>query len=72
MKNKVISPFLFEETMKTTNTFLATMENTVLHHVTVGTVFQLVGAPPHSSHHVCAFLDREFSDCWIGRGGSIP
>jgi hypothetical protein len=43
-------------------------ENNVLHHVPVGTVFQLDGAPLHFSHNVCALLDREF-DCWIGRGG---
>jgi len=45
------------------------MENTALLHVPVGTVFQLDGAPPHFFCHVCAFLDREFPDPWIGRGG---
>jgi len=51
--------------------FLTMMESTALHHVPVGTVFQLDGAPPHFSQHVCAFLDREFSDCCVGRGNSF-
>jgi hypothetical protein len=31
----------------------------------VGTFCQLDGAPPHFSHHVYAFLDGEFPDCWM-------
>jgi hypothetical protein len=72
MKNKIIDPFFFEEPMVTGDNFLAMMENTASCHVPVGTVIQLDGAPPHLSHHVCAFLDREFPDCWIRRGGHIP
>jgi hypothetical protein len=45
---------------------------TAWRHVAVGTVFQLHGGSPHSSHRVSAFLDREFPDRWIGRGGYIP
>jgi hypothetical protein len=41
-------------------------------HISAGTFFQLDGAPPHFSHHVCAFLDRECPDHWIRRGGPIP
>jgi len=26
----------------------------------------LDGAPPHFLHHVCAFVGKEFPDCWIG------
>jgi len=48
------------------------MQNTALHHVPMGTVFQLHGAH-HFSHSVHAFLDREIPDRWIGRGGGpIP
>jgi hypothetical protein len=42
------------------------MENKASCHVPVGTVFQSNGAPPHSSHYVCAFLDRELPDHWLG------
>jgi hypothetical protein len=45
--------------------FLDMMENTVLRHVFVETMFQLDGAPPHFSHRVRAFLDKEFPYYWI-------
>jgi hypothetical protein len=51
----------FEEPMVTGDIFLAVMENTALHHV-LGTVFQLDLAPPHFSHCVHVFLDRELRD----------
>jgi hypothetical protein len=38
---------------------------------TVGTVVQLYGAPPHFSHRVRAFMDREFPNSWK-REGPIP
>jgi hypothetical protein len=44
-------------------------ENAALHHVPVGTVFQLDDTPPHFSHHVHAFWDREFHHHLIGRRG---
>jgi len=72
MKKKVISPFFLEEPVVTDDTFLDMMENSVLCDVPMGTVFQLDGAPPHFSHCVHAFLDWQFSDIWIGRGGPIP
>jgi hypothetical protein len=71
MKNKVIG-FFFLEHMVTGDTFLAMMENTNLHHVLVRTVFQLHGAPRYVSHYVHTLRDREFPDCWIGRGGPVP
>jgi hypothetical protein len=37
-----------------------------------GIVFQLDGAPPHFSRHVCAFLDREFPDCWLETEWQVP
>jgi hypothetical protein len=61
MKKKVTGPFSFEEPTVTGDTFLAMMESSTLHHIPVGTIFQFDGAPPHFSHRVCAFLDREFS-----------
>jgi hypothetical protein len=62
---------LFEEPMVTGETFLAMMKDTALHHIPTGTVFQLDAEPPHFSRHVCVFLDREFPDHWIGRGGQF-
>jgi len=55
----------------TGETFLAVMENTAFHHVPMRTIFQLDGAPPHFTCHVHAFLDREFPDQWIRRGGHV-
>jgi len=52
--------FSFLSPTVTGDTFLAMMWNTALYHIPVGTVFQLRDAPPHLSHHVCAFLDRKF------------
>jgi hypothetical protein len=60
MKNKVIGLLFFEEPTVTRDTFLVMMKNTAQHHVPVGKVFQSDGSPPHFSHHVHAFLDREF------------
>jgi hypothetical protein len=48
------------------------IENTALHHIPVGTVFQVDDVPAHLSHHICAFLDTELPDHWIGRRGPIP
>jgi hypothetical protein len=48
--------------MVTDDTFLAMMENTVLHHVLMGSVSQLDGTLPHLSSHIRAFLDRKFPD----------
>jgi len=48
--------------------------DTALHHVPVGTVFWLDGAPPHLPHsscHVSASPDREFPGHWLGSGGPI-
>jgi hypothetical protein len=61
-ENKVISPFLFEETTVTGDTFLDVMDNNALCHVPVGTVFQSHGTPLQFSRHVPAFLSRGFSD----------
>jgi hypothetical protein len=49
----------------------AKMEKFALHYDPVGAFFQLDGAPPHFCC-VHAFLDREFPDCWVGRGEPIP
>jgi hypothetical protein len=66
MKNTV-SPFYFEEHLVTGNKFLATIEETALHHILAGTVFKLEGAPSHFSHCIHGFLGREFPDHWKGR-----
>jgi len=72
MKSKVIVPFCMKEPIVNGDNFLAMMGNTALCYVPVGTVFLLDGAPPHFSHHVHAFLDREFPECWIGIGAPSP
>jgi len=71
-ESKVINPFFFEEPMVTGHTFLGMM-NTALRHVHVGTIFQLDSAPPNFSSHVCALLNRGFSNHWTERrGGGNP
>jgi hypothetical protein len=52
----VIGPFCFEKPAVFGDTFLATMENTALYHIPVGTVFHLDGAQFFCP--VYAFLDR--------------
>lgn len=69
--NNIISPFFFKEPTVTGETLLAMMD-TVLFHIPVRAVLQLHGVPPHCSHHVCVFTDREFPDHWIRRWGTIP
>jgi hypothetical protein len=46
-------------------------QNTTLCHVPVGTVLQFDVAAPHLYCPVGVFLDREFPDPWISRGGPI-
>jgi hypothetical protein len=70
MKNKVIGSLFFEEPTVTGNTFLAMMKNIPLCHVPVGTVFLLDGALPHFSHHVHAFINREFPELLDRKAGS--
>jgi hypothetical protein len=63
--------FLFEELTVTGDTFLAMMQSIDLRRVPVGTVSHLC-APPKFVPRVRVFLDREFPDSWIGRGGTFP
>jgi hypothetical protein len=69
MENKVTRTFLLEELAVTGDTFLALMENTVLRHVPVGTLFQ-----SGFFRRVCASLSRGSPDRCTGRGEliSIP
>jgi hypothetical protein len=48
------------------------MDNIALRHVPMGTVFQLHVAPTCYSRRVSVFLDREFPNRWVLRGGGIP
>jgi hypothetical protein len=68
----IISNFFFEKHLVTGKKFLATMEETALHHIPARTVFQLGGAPSHFSHGIHTFLGREFPDHWKGNGSPIP
>lgn len=64
MKNNIIFSFVFEEPMVTGETISAMMEETVLHHIPVRTMFQFHGETFHFSCHI--------SDCWVGRGDQFP
>jgi len=66
MKNKLVDPLFFEEPTVAGESSVTMMENTALCHVPVGTVFQSDCEPLHFCCRVCAFLDREFPDHWIG------
>jgi hypothetical protein len=70
MKTK-LSVLSVLKNLVTGDTFLGTMGDTALCHVPVGTVFQLDGVPPHFSHCIYAFLEREFPDHWVTRWGPI-
>jgi hypothetical protein len=56
----------------TGDNFLAMMEKAALLHVPAGKVVQSESAPPHFSHRVRVFLDREFPDRLIVRGVPFP
>jgi hypothetical protein len=68
----IVTGLFKKKTIVPGDIMLPMMENTALCHVFVRTVFQLDGAPPHFSHCVCAFLDREFPVCWIRRWWGDP
>jgi len=55
IKNKVIDPFSCKEYTVTGASFLAMMENIALHHVSLGTTFQL-------DHHPTSLI--AFVLCW--------
>lgn len=56
--------FGFENPTVTGDKFLAMTDNT-LHHIPAGMFSLLEDAPPHSSRHGHAFLDRDGPDHWI-------
>jgi hypothetical protein len=68
--DKFIGPFFFEAPAVTGEIFLSMVEKTTLCHVSVGTLLQLDGAPPHFCL-VRAFLDREFPDRWPPRSPDL-
>jgi hypothetical protein len=53
-------------------TLLQLWWRTLLCIMSLWEVFQLDGAPPHFSNCERAFLDREFPELRLGRGGPIP
>jgi hypothetical protein len=56
VKNKVISPLVFEKPTVTGDTFLAMTQKIAFRHVSVETVFPADDAPPHFFRRVFAFL----------------
>jgi hypothetical protein len=56
MENKIYGPFFSEEPVVIGDMCLAMMENTALHHVPVGTVFQV--------HHLTSAI--VFMPFWLG------
>ena len=73
-KQNLVGPFFFEGS-DTVDNYLNMLANEMIPHLHVlgGTPewFQQDGAPPHFAHQVRDFLDDEFPERWIGRGGPV-
>lgn len=75
---RILGPFFFDGPV-TGNTYLHFLQNNFqqyLEDVPLNLIqrmwFQHDGAPPHYSRIVREYLDAEFGNRWIGRGGPIP
>lgn len=75
--DKLIGPFIFQERL-TGQAYLQFLQEelpTLLEDVPLATrrkmYFQHDGAPPHFSNIVSAYLNHQFPNKWIGRGGPI-
>lgn len=75
--DQLIGPFIFQERL-TGQTYLQFLEEelpTLLEDVPLATrrqlYFQHDGAPPHFSNAVSTYLNEQFPNKWIGRGGPI-
>ena len=70
----LVGPFFFQNTV-TGESYLQMLGDQVLPHLdAIGerpTWFQQDGAPPHFAHQVRHWLDENFANSWIGRGGPV-
>lgn len=73
--NQLIGPFIFQERL-TGEAYLQFLQEelpTLLEDVPLATrrrmYFQHDGTPPHFSRAVSTYLNQQFPDKWIGRGG---
>ena len=70
-RNSVIGPFFFiEDTVTGHFVYLDMLQNLVIDQFSPGSIFQQDGAPPHY-RQVRDFLNANFPDMWIGRGGPL-
>ena len=69
-RNSIIGPFFFIEVAVTGHVYLVMLQNFVIGQLPLGSIFQQDGAPPHY-RQVCDFLNANFPDMWIGRGGPL-
>ena len=72
--NRVIGPFFFDEKTITADVYLDLLTEYVvpqLIHSQSTIIFQQDFAPPHWGLRVCQFLNKTFSNWWIGRDGPI-
>lgn len=71
----LVGPFFFQGTV-TGDTYLRMLGNDLvpeLHRIgRRPDWFMQDGAPPHYARHVRHWLDQEFPNSWIGRGGPVP
>ena len=69
-----VGPFFFDGTV-TGDNYLNMIANEMMPHLhALGGPpewFQQDGAPPHFAHQARHFLDDQFPDHWIGRGGPV-
>ena len=75
MRNKIIDPFVFAKKSITAQIYLDVLTEYLspkLEQSQLQGIFQQEGAPPHWGIEVCQFLNKTFSDRWIGRDGPIP
>lgn len=75
--NHLLGPFVFPPRLNAA-IYLEFLENTLpelLEDVPLAVRqrmwLQHDGAPPHFTNNICNYLNRQFSDRWIGRGGPV-
>ena len=75
-KNVIIGPYFFDDATVNGQNYLSMLRNFFVpeikrRHKFSSIVFQQDGAPAHFSVNVRQYLDNQFPERWIGRGGSI-
>jgi hypothetical protein len=75
-KNHLIGPFFFEDDTVNGENYLTMLQNFFMPevrklHKVRSCIFQQDGAPPHFARDVRQYLDDQFPQRWIGRGGPI-